>query len=71
LVASGAADDRLVRIAQRIAMAVMLRRSAATEMRGRSRSLERHRKNGSDKRQQQQESGGPALHYLCRSEPQR
>jgi hypothetical protein len=62
--APDAADDGLLRI--RISGVVTMMRGLppAACMLGRSRSLQRGRKNRSDKREEQQEPSGQTLHYF-------
>ena len=70
MAASDAADYWLLPI--RISRIVTMMRGLppAAGMLWRSRSLQRGRKNRSDKREQQQEFGGQTLHYPGESEPQ-
>jgi len=57
-------NRRLFRISQRIAVTTMQRRSPATQMTGRTRGLQRRRKNRSGSRQQQETSRNQALHIF-------
>jgi hypothetical protein len=64
MAASGAADYMLLRIRISSIVTVMGGLPPAAGMLWRGRSLQRSRKNRSDKREQQQESGGQTLHYF-------
>ena len=64
MAASGAADYMLVRIRISRIVTVMRGLPPAAGMLRRSRSLQRGRKNRSDKREQQQDFGGQTLHLF-------
>ena len=70
MAASGAADYMLLRIRVSSIVTVMGGLPPAASMLWRSRSLQRSRKNCSDKREQQQDSGGQTLHcFLVNQNP--
>ena len=62
--ASAAVYDRMVQGIARRFVAVMRALTAAARMLGRDRGLQSDRKDRSDKRKQQQQSGGQALHVF-------
>lgn len=64
MAASGAADYMLLRFRIGSIVTVMRGLPPAAGMLWRSRSLQRGRKNRSDEREQQQESGGQTLHHF-------
>ncbi len=63
IAATGAADGELLRVCDRGVVAVMCFANAASMRRSR-RGRQRERNEHSDKREQQQESGGQALHFV-------
>ena len=63
MAAPGAADYMLLRIRISSIVTVMRGLPSAAGMLRRGRSLERGRKNRSDNREQQQDSGGQTLHH--------
>src|SRR5579871_2547781 len=70
VIASGGSYKRVSGIGQSIAVAVVLTRSAAAQMRRGSGALQRQGKESPGKGKQQQESCGPTLHVLVESEPE-
>lgn len=64
MAASGAADYMLLRIRISSIVTVVRGLPSAAGMLRRNRSLQRGRKNRSDKREQQQDFGRPTLHHF-------